>query len=92
MICKPCALGVDMIDEMRKTNQNYFGSSYVMDLDGGKQAIDDKELFFRTAINFHSFCKKNCDCNHNINMDGETVDERADSAPRKITRENCSIS
>lgn len=83
MRCKPCCQAIDMIVSMRE-NPNYLGKSGVRTAEGELVAIHDRELFFRTAINLHSFCKKNCDCNHNINMDGETRDEEAGQAPRKL--------
>lgn len=68
MICKPCALGVDTISEMHKY-PNYLGVSAVKSVDGDPEAVDDRELFFRTAVNLHSFCQKNCDCKHQISVE-----------------------
>jgi hypothetical protein len=83
MRCKPCCVAIDMIVEMREANPNYLGSSRVKSVDGDLESIDDRELFYRTAITLHSICKKNCDCNHNVNMDGKTRDEDPEQAPRK---------
>lgn len=67
MICRDCCLGGELIAAKRRLNDKDFP-------DLAKAEFEALADIVGLAMFFHSLCENKCDCQHKIDLEGNTID------------------
>lgn len=74
MICKPCAVAGDMVAVVRE--KPVLNVPLNLGSFAGIDSIESHEAIRAVAYLYHGLCK-GCDCQHKIDFEGKTVNEKA---------------